>query len=86
MRSTLDSFPVGRGGRGALVRQKIELTLHESADRPHFDRPESAARNRISLRFTDFEIAVIAHCALRRSTDRAGRIKALARRQLALKS
>src|SRR3546814_18089204 len=40
----------------------------------------------VSLRFTDVEIAVIAHRASQRSTDRAGWIKALVRRHLALKS
>src|SRR3546814_7907695 len=81
-----DSFAVGRGGRSALVRQMIERTLQEGTERPHIDRPEGAARNRISLRFTDVEIAVIAHRASQRSTDRAGWIKALVRRHLALKS
>jgi hypothetical protein len=82
----LDSFAVGRGSRSALVRQMVERTLQESADRPHIDRPEGAACNRISLRFTEVEIAVIAHRASQRSTDRAGWIKALVRRHLALKS
>ena len=81
-----DRFAVGRGGRSALVRQMIERTLHESDGRPFIDRPEGAARNRVSLRFTDVEIAVIEVRASQRSTDRAGWIKALVRRHLALKS
>src|SRR3546814_12339930 len=64
----------------------IERTLQEGTELPHIDRPEGAARKRISLRFTDVEIAVIAHRASQRSTDRAGWIKALVRRHLALKS
>lgn len=84
--TAFDSFAVGRGGRSALVRQMIERTLRESADRPHIGHPEGAARNRVSLRFTDVEIAVITHRASQRSTDRAGWIKALVRRHLALKS
>jgi hypothetical protein len=84
--AALDSFAVGRGGRSALLRQMIERTLQESADRPHIDRPEGAARNRVSLRFTEVEIAVIAYRASQRSTDRAGWIKAMVRRHLALKS
>lgn len=84
--TAFDCFAIGRGGRSALVRQMIERTLQESADRPHIDRPEGAARNRVSLRFTDVEVAVIAHRASQRSTDRAGWIKALVRRHLALKS
>jgi hypothetical protein len=84
--TALDSFAVGRGGRSALVREMIEQTVREGAGRPHIDRPGGAARNRVSLRFTDVEIAVIEVRASRRSTDRAGWIKALVRRHLALKS
>ena len=84
--AAFDSFAVGRGGRSALVRQMIERTLQESAGRPFIDRPEGEARNRVSLRFTDVEIAVIAYRASQRSTDRAGWIKALVRRHIGLKS
>src|SRR3546814_19226242 len=77
--AALDSFAVGRGGRSAVVRQMIEQSVQEIADRPHIDRPDGAARNRVTLRFTDVEIAVIAHRALQRSTDRAGWIKELVR-------
>ena len=84
--AAFDSFAVGRGGRSVLVRQMIERTLQESADRPHIDRPEGEARNRVSLRFTEVEIAVIAYRASQRSTDRAGWIKALVRRHIGLKS
>jgi hypothetical protein len=82
----LDSFAVGRGGRSAVLRQMIEQSAGDTVGRPHIDRPEGAARNRVSLRFTDVEIAVIAHRASQRSTDRAGWVKALVRRHLALKS
>lgn len=84
--AAFDSVAVGRRERSALVRHMIERTLQESGDRPFIDRPEGAARNRISLRFTDVEIAVIEVRAAQRSTDRAGWIKALVRRHLALKS
>lgn len=84
--AAFDSFAVGRSGRSALLRQMIEQALLASAGRPFIDRPEGTARNRISLRFTDVEIAVIMHRASQRSTDRAGWIKALVRRHLALKS
>ena len=84
--AALDSFAVGRGGRSAVLREMIEQTVRESAGHPHIDRPEGAARNRISLRFTDVEIAVIEVRAAQRSIDRAGWIKALVRRHLALKS
>ena len=84
--AAFDRVAVGRGGRSALVRQMIERTLQESDHRPLIDRPEGAARSRVSLRFTDVEIAVIEVRAAQRSTDRAGWIKALVRRHLALKS
>ena len=82
----LDKFAVARGGRSALVRQMIEQAMKESVDRPFIDRPEGLSRNRVSLSFTDVEIAVIEVRAAQRSTDRAGWIKALVRRHLALKS
>jgi hypothetical protein len=84
--AALDSFAIGRGGRSSVLRQMIEQSVQETAGRLHIDPPEGAARNRISVRFTDVEIAVIAHRASQRSTDRAGWIKALVRRHLALKS
>lgn len=84
--SAFDRFAVGRGGRSVMVRQLIEQALRENSDRPVIDRSEGVAGNRVSLRFTDVEIAVIAHRAAERSTDRSGWIKALVRRHLALKS
>ena len=84
--AALDSFAVGRGGRSVIIRQMIEQMLEENSDRPLIERPEGAAGNRVSLRFTDAEIAVIEYRASQRSTDRAGWIKALVRRHLALKS
>src|SRR3546814_16230464 len=72
-----DLFAVGRGGRSALLRQVIQQTVQEIADRPFIDRPDGVARNRVSLRFTDVEIAVIEVRAAQRSTDRAGWIQAL---------
>ncbi|WP_246255239.1 hypothetical protein [Parasphingorhabdus flavimaris] len=84
--AALDSFAVGRGGRSAVLRQLIERMLAENTRRPLIERPYGVARNRVSLRFTDAEIAVIEYRASLRSTDRAGWIKALVRRHLALKS
>lgn len=83
--TAFDRLAVGRGGRSVLVRQMIEQALQDRADRPLIDRPEGAARNRISLRFTDVEIAVIEVRAAQRSTDRSGWIKALVRRHIGLK-
>ena len=82
----LDSFAVGRGGRSAIMRQMIEQMLEENIGRPVIERPEGAASNRVSLRFTDAEIAVIEYRASQRSTNRSGWIKALVRRHIALKS
>ena len=75
--AAFDSFAVARGGRSALVRQMIEQAVREIADRPFIDRSDGVARNRVSLRFTDVEIAVIEVRAAQRSTDRAGWIKAV---------
>lgn len=68
------------------MRQMIEQMLEENIGRPLIEPRDSAARNRVSLRFTDAEIAVIEYRASQRSTNRAGWIKALVRRHLALKS
>lgn len=84
--TAFDSFAVSPGGRSALLRQMIERTLQKSADRPYIDRSEGTAGNRVSLRFTDVEIAVIAYRASQRSTDRSGWINALVRRHIGLKS
>jgi hypothetical protein len=83
--AAFDSLAVGRGGRSVLVRQMIDQTLHGSAGRPVIDCPQGAARNRISLSFTDVELAVIEVRASQRSTNRAGWIKALVRRHIGLK-
>ena len=64
----------------------IEQTLLASASRPLLDRPKGTARNRVSLRFTDVEIAVIEVRASLRSIDRAGWIKVLVRRHHALET
>ena len=84
--AALDKVAVARGGRSALVRQMIEQAVKESVYRPLIDRPEGQSCNRVSLRFTNVELLVIEHRATQRSTDRAGWIKALVRRHLALKS
>lgn len=84
--AAFDAFAVGRGGRSVLLRQMIEQVAHENADAPRVERPEGTATNRVSLRFTDAENAVIQHRASQRSTDRSGWIKALVRRHTGLKS
>lgn len=84
--TALDSFAVGRGGRSAILRQMIEQMLAENIGRPLIEPSEGSSCNRVSLRFTDAEIAVIEYRASQRSISRAGWIKALVRRHLALKS
>ena len=84
--AAFDAFAQGRGGRCAVLRNLIAQAAEASWDAPHFEPPEGAASNRISLRFTDTELAVITHRASQRSTDRSRWIKALVRRHLALKS
>ena len=84
--SALHSFAVGRGGRSAILRQMIEQMLKENSGRTLLERREGIAHNRISLRFTDAEIAVIEYRSSQRATNRSGWIKALVRRHLALKS
>lgn len=84
--AALDSFAVGRGGRSAVLRRMIERMLAENKGRPLIEPSDGASCNRVSMRFTDAEIAVIEYRASQRSTDRAGWIKALVRRHVALKS
>ncbi|WP_417614113.1 hypothetical protein [Parasphingorhabdus sp.] len=84
--AALDSYAVARGGRSAVMRQMIEQMLEENSGRPLIEPSEGASCNRVSMRFTDAEIAVIEYRASQRSTNRAGWIKALVRRHLSLKS
>lgn len=83
--AAFDAFAEARGGRSAVLRQLIEQATQANRDAPHIERPDGALSNRISLRFTDTENAVIAHRASQRSTDRARWIKALVRRHIGLK-
>ena len=84
--AAFDAYAVARGGRGAVLRRLIDQALREGATAPRIAPFADPATSRISLRFTDVENAVLAHRATERSTDRAGWIKALVRRHLALKS
>jgi hypothetical protein len=84
--AAFDAFAEGRGGRSVVLRQLVEQAARENVDAPRVDRRESTASNRVSLRFTDVENAVLEHRAFQRSTDRSGWIKALVRRHLGLKS
>ena len=84
--AAFDAFAEGRGGRSVVLRQLVEQAARENVDAPRVERRESTASNRVSLRFTDVENAVLEHRASQRSTDRSGWIKALVRRHLGLKS
>ena len=84
--AAFDAYAVARGGRSAMLRQLIDRALHEAAAAPHVASDKEPTTTRISLRLTDVENAVLAHRASQRGTDRAGWIKALVRRHLALKS
>ena len=83
--AVFDTYAEGRGGRSAVLRNLIAQATEANVDKPHFEPSEGTASNRISLRFTDTELAVIAHRASQRSTDRARWIKALVRRHIGLK-
>ncbi len=83
--AAFDAYAQGRGGRCAVLRNLIVQTAEAIGELPHFEPPEGAASNRISLRFTDTELAVITHRASQRSTDRSRWIKALVRRHIGLK-
>jgi hypothetical protein len=84
--AAFDAFAEGRGGRSAVLRQLIEQAARENSDAPRVEPREGTTSNRVSLRFTDVENAVLEHRATQRSTNRSGWIKALVRRHLGLKS
>jgi hypothetical protein len=84
--AAFDAFAEGRGGRSVVLRQLVEQAAFANADAPRVERQEDVSRNRISMRFTDVENAVLEHRASQRSTNRSGWIKALVRRHLGLKS
>ncbi|MBB4642668.1 hypothetical protein [Rhizorhapis suberifaciens] len=81
-----DALAEGRGGRSALLRTVLQQALQHVADAPRIAPRANSAGNRVSLRFTDAETAVLDYRAAERGIDRAGWIKALVRRHIALKS
>ena len=84
--AAFDSFAEARGGRSVVLRQLVERAVTDHADAPLVEPREATPTNRVSMRFTDVEIAVLEHRATQRSTNRSGWIKALVRRHLGLKS
>lgn len=83
--TAFDALAEGRGGRSALLRTVLQQALKEVADAPRIAPRADFAGNRISLRFTYAEIAVLDHRSAERGIDRAGWIKALVRRHIGLK-
>ena len=81
-----DALAEGRGGRSALLRAVLQQALAQVSDTPRIAPRGEIAGNRVSLRFTDAEAAVLDHRSVERGIDRAGWIKALVRRHIALKS
>ncbi len=84
--AAFDAVAEGRGGRSALLRTVLQQSLKHVADAPRIAPRADSAGNRVSLTFTDAETAVLDHRAGERGVDRAGWIKALVRRHIALKA
>lgn len=84
--AAFDALAEGRGGRSALLRTVLQQSLRQVGEAPRIAPRVDSAGNRISLRFTDAETAVLDHRAVERGIDRAGWIKALVRRHLGLKA
>lgn len=84
--AAFDAVAEGRGGRSALLRTVLQQSLKHTADAPRIAPRADSPSNRVNLRFTDVETAVLDHRAAQRGVDRAGWIKALVRRHLALKA
>lgn len=84
--AAFDAVAEGRGGRSALLRTVLQQSLKHVSDAPRITARGEGANNRVSLTFTATEIAVLDYRATGRGLDRAGWIKALVRRHLALKN
>lgn len=84
--AAFDAMAEGRGGRSALLRTVLQQALKHVAGAPRIAPRADSAGNRVSLTFTDVETAVLDHRAAERGVDRAGWIKALVRRHIALKA
>lgn len=84
--AAFDAVAEGRGGRSALLRTVLQQALKHVADAPRIAPRADSAGNRVSLTFTNAETAVLDHRAMERGVDRAGWIKALVRRHIALKT
>jgi len=83
--AAFDALAEGRGGRSALLRSMLDQAMSRVADTPRVSRRSEPAGNRVSITLTDAELAVLDERAAMRGLDRAGWIKALARRHIGLK-
>lgn len=83
--AAFDTLAEGRGGRSALLRSVLQQALQGVVDAPRLAPRADVAGTRVSVRFTDAEAAVLDHRAAERGIDRAGWVKALARRHIGLK-
>src|SRR3546814_17476453 len=84
--AAFDAVAEGRGGRSALLRTVLQQSLKHVADAPRIAPRADSPSNRVHLRFTDVETAVLDHRAEQRGVDRAGWIKALVRSHLVHKA
>lgn len=84
--AAFDAVAEGRGGRSALLRTVLQQTVKHTASAPRVPPRATGSGNRVSLRLTNAEASVIDRRAVERGVDRAGWIKALVRRHIALKS
>ena len=84
--AAFDAVAEGRGGRSALLRTMMQQAMRQVGDAPKIVPRADSASNRVSVRFTEAETAVLDLRAAQRGIDRAGWIKALVRRHIGLKS
>ncbi len=83
--AAFDAVAEGRGGRSALLRTVLGQAVRQTADAPLIAARADSASNRIAISLTGTELALLDRRANARGVDRAGWIKALVRRHLALK-
>ena len=83
--AAFDAVAEGRGGRSALLRTVLQQAVRHTSAAPRIARRADGAGNRVAITLTDAELALLDRRAVSRGVDRAGWIKALVRRHLALK-
>src|SRR3546814_5532214 len=68
--AAFDAVAEGRGGRSALLRTVLQQSLKHVADAPRIAPRADSPSNRVNLRFTDVETAVLDHRAAQRGVER----------------